>query len=96
MPLASGKRVGLGAISAMQAGGGAAVMAEAAPQAIMAAGTPIISAIFWPALRCRLGTWTKCFEASTMAATTSGGMIDPPSTVTVPMPLITGFAPRSS
>ena len=29
-----------------------------------------------------------------MARVTSGGMIDPPSTVTTPTPLITGLMPR--
>ena len=29
-----------------------------------------------------------------MARTTSGGINDPPSTVTVPIPLMTGFTPR--
>jgi len=28
-----------------------------------------------------------------MACTTSGGMMDPPSTVTVPTPLMIGFMP---
>ncbi len=47
-----------------------------------------------PAFFCRSGTNTKCREASSIARTTSGGISDPPTTVTVPMPLMIGFTPR--
>ena len=39
------------------------------------------------------GMGTKCRAASSMAATTSGGMMTPPRTVTVPIVLITGRTP---
>src|SRR5690349_11959624 len=40
------------------------------------------------------GSGMKKREASSMARTTSGGMIEPPRTVTTPTPLMTGLTPR--
>ncbi len=71
----------------------ATAIAEAAPAVTMAAGTPTSSAMRAPAFAWRSGTNTKCREASSMARTTSGGISDPPTTVTVPMPLMRGFTP---
>ena len=39
---------------------------------------------------------TKCFAASAQAATTSGGITDPPSAVNVPAALMTGLMPSDS
>src|SRR4051812_26325161 len=40
------------------------------------------------------GSGMKNRDASSMARITSGGMIEPPSTVTTPTPLMTGLTPR--
>src|SRR5204863_8322692 len=40
------------------------------------------------------GSGMKNRDASSMARTTSGGMIEPPSTVTTPTPLMTGSTPN--
>ena len=69
------------------------VIADAAPAEIMAAGTPISRAMWSPARSWSSGRGTKLRDAATMASVTSGGMREPPRTVTVPMPLITGSIP---
>lgn len=69
------------------------VIPEAAPPVTIAAGTFRILARCSPAFFWRSANGMKCLPASSIAATTSGGMMDPPSIVTVPMPLITGFTP---
>ena len=40
------------------------------------------------------GSGMKKRDASSMARITSGGMIEPPRTVTTPTPLMTGLMPR--
>src|SRR3954470_20059855 len=70
------------------------VIAEAAPQVTIAAGACSNSAIRAPTFFSSSGTGMKYRDASSMARMTSGGMIDPPRTVTTPTPLITGLTPR--
>src|SRR5437016_4025875 len=69
-------------------------MAEAAPQVTMAAGASSNVAIRAPTFFSSSGNGMKKRDASCMALMTSGGMIEPPSTVTTPTPLMTGLIPR--
>jgi hypothetical protein len=69
-------------------------MADAAPQVTIAAGACSSSAIRAPTFFSSSGSGMKKRDASSIARITSGGMIDPPSTVTTPTQLITGFTPR--
>ncbi len=66
-------------------------MAEAAPEVTIAAGTPSKLAIRAPTFSCSSGIGTNHCAASAIACTTSGGMIEPPSVVYVPWPLISGL-----
>ena len=71
----------------------ATVIAEAAPAVTMAAGTPRSSAIRAPAFSCSSGIETNHPAASAIARTTSGGISEPPTTVTVPWALIRVLTP---
>ena len=70
------------------------LMAEAAPHVTIAAGAWSNSAMRAPTFFCNSGSGMKYRDASSIACTTSGGMIEPPNTVTTPTPLITGLMPR--
>ena len=69
-------------------------MAEAAPQVTIAAGACSSSARRIPTLFSSSGSGMKKRDASSIARMTSGGIIEPPRTVTTPTPLITGLIPR--
>ena len=57
---------------------------EAAPAEMNAPSAPVSRAMRAPAFSCNSSRCTNCREASTMASTTSGGMIEPPRVVMVP------------
>ena len=86
--MATAQRWVLGVVSHLEGG------AEAAPQVTMAAGACSNSAMRAPTLRSSSGSGMKKRLASSIAWITSGGMIDPPRTVTTPTPLMTGLIPR--
>src|SRR6185436_17847486 len=69
-------------------------IADAAPHVTIAAGAFSSSAMRAPTFFSRSGSGMKWRDASSIARTTSGGMIEPPSTVTTPTPLMTGLTPR--
>ena len=69
-------------------------IADAAPQVTIAAGACRSSAIRAPTFFSSSGSGMKYRDASSMARMTSGGMIEPPRTVTTPTPLMTGLTPR--
>ena len=62
----------------------------------MAQGVLKAFAILAHTFSCMSSRLTKCLEASTQAATTSGGMSEPPRMVTVPVALMTCLTPRAS
>ena len=70
------------------------MIAEAAPHVTIAAGAWSSSAIRAPTFFSSSGSGMKKREASSIARMTSGGMIEPPRTVTTPTPLMTGLTPR--
>lgn len=49
-----------------------------------------------PTLRSNSGKGMKKWLASSMALMTSGGMMEPPRTVTTPTPLMTGLTPSEA
>ena len=68
-------------------------IAEAAPAVTIAAGTPRSPAIRAPTFSCNSGIETNHSAASAIARTTSGGITEPPTTVTVPCALIRVLTP---
>ena len=65
----------------------------AAPDETKAASLCVSSAIRSPTLRFSSNISTNCVDAALIAATTSGGMSDPPSLVRVAAALMTGRTP---
>ncbi len=71
-------------------------MAPAAPVVTKAASTPASRAMRSPTRSWSSRRLTKWRAASRQAATTSGGISEPPRLVTVPVALMTRLTPRAS
>ena len=69
-------------------------IAEAAPAVTIAAGTPSSPAIRAPTFSWSSGTETNHRAASAIACTTSAGISEPPTTVTVPCGVDQGLDPE--